>query len=258
MSKLSDRLTSRAEELDISQTKLAEIVGISQASISDVFTGVVASPRKWREIAAALGIPESEMRELMQEAIVESGKTARIPRALSKDASFAYSVGTPASPPPGPGAMVPVPNATIDQGPVSIVSGKPPRMLPVLGEAAGGVDGQYLFNGNVLDWVACPPSLVNVPNAYAVWIDGDSMYPRFKSGELVYVHPGKPARRGDDVLVQVKPSEEDMPPRGFVKELVGYQGDRLLLKQFNPADVRIEFPKDDVISIHPITFAGKY
>lgn len=246
MSKLSERLTSRAAELNISQTDLAARVDMSQPSISDLFAGQTASPRKWREIARALQIDEAEMLALMKDAISESGKTQRVPRAVSTlpqrrpDESQDHE-----------------PNAIVDPAQVSTLSGRPPRMLPVLGEAVGGDDGQYTFNGQALDYVACPPSLANVPNAYAVWIDGDSMYPRYKSGELVYVHPGKPARRGDDVIVQVRPRHEDMPPRGFVKELVGFIGDKLILKQHNP-DIRIEFARDDVISIHPITFSGKY
>ncbi|MGO8211887.1 helix-turn-helix transcriptional regulator [Rhizobium ruizarguesonis] len=243
MSKLSERLTTRAAELNISQTDLAARVEMSQPSISDLFAGQTASPKKWREIARELKIDEKEMLALIQDAIVEAGKTQRIRRTIT-------------------GALAALedslePNGTIDPSPVSPLSGKPTRMLPVLGEAVGGEDGQYAFNGQILDYVACPPSLTNVPNAYAVWIDGESMYPRYKSGELVYVHPGKPPRRGDDVIVQIRPSEEDMPPRGFVKELVGYLGDKLVLKQYNP-DSRIEFPREDVISIHPIIFSGKY
>lgn len=243
MSKLSERLTTRAAELNISQTDLASRVEMSQPSISDLFAGQTASPKKWREIARELKIDEKEMLALIQDAIVEAGKTQRIRRTIT-------------------GALAALedslePNGTIDPSPVSLLSGKPTRMLPVLGEAVGGDDGQYTFNGQILDYVACPPSLTNVPNAYAVWIDGESMYPRYKSGELVYVHPGKPPRRGDDVIVQIRPSEEDMPPRGFVKELVGYLGDKLVLKQYNP-DSRIEFPREDVISIHPIIFSGKY
>jgi phage repressor protein C with HTH and peptisase S24 domain len=242
MSKLSERLTSRAAELNISQTDLAARVEMSQPSISDLFTGLTASPRKWREIAKELQIDEKEMLALMQDAIVEAGKTQRVPRSISAGRSLHDDHE---------------PNGTIDPTPMPPATGKPVRMLPVLGEAVGGEDGQYSFNGQILDYVACPPSLANVPNAYAVWIDGESMYPRYKSGELVYAHPGKPARRGDDVIVQVRPREEDMPPRGFVKEFVGFVGEKLVLKQFNP-DARIEFPRDDIISIHPITFSGKY
>ncbi|QIG68685.1 repressor protein C [Rhizobium phage RHph_TM3_3_14B] len=246
MSKLSERLTSRAAELNISQTDLAARVDMSQPSISDLFAGQTASPRKWREIANVLQIDESEMLELIRDAVSEAGKTQRVPRAVSN-----LTQRRPED------SQDHEPNAIVDSSPVSVLSGRPPRMLPVLGEAVGGDDGQYTFNGQVLDYVACPPSLANVPNAYAVWIDGESMYPRYKSGELVYVHPGKPARRGDDVIVQIKPRDEHMPPRGFVKELVGFVGDKLVLKQYNP-DTRIEFPRADVISIHPITFSGKY
>lgn len=246
MSKLSDRLSARAAELNISQTELAARVDMSQPSISDLFAGGTASPRKWREIANVLQIDEAEMLELIRDAVSEAGKTQRVPRAVSS---------LPQRRPED--AQDHEPNAILDPAPISGSSGRPGRMLPVLGEAVGGDDGQYTFNGQVLDYVACPPSLANVPNAYAVWIDGESMYPRYKSGELVYVHPGKPARRGDDVIVQIKPRDEHMPPRGFVKELVGFIGDKLVLKQYNP-DIRIEFPRSDVISIHPITFSGKY
>lgn len=247
MSKLSDFLTARAAAMGITQTELAAKVGMSQPSVSDLLAGLVSSPRKWRDIAAALSIPESEMRELMIDSSREDGKSTRLPRSVQAAVRDILSHDT----------LSHEPNGTIDKTPIPMTIGKPTRMLPVLGEVVGGDDGQYDFNGTVLDYVACPPSLANVPDAYAVWIDGESMYPRFKSGELAYVHPRKPARKGDDVVVQVKPKVEDMPPRGFVKELVGYIGDKLVLKQYNP-DVRIEFPRDDIVSIHVITLSGKY
>jgi phage repressor protein C with HTH and peptisase S24 domain len=247
MSKLSDVVSARAAELNISQTDLADRVKMSQPSISDLFNGIVSSPRKWREIARELQIPEEEMRQLMIDAGREDGKSTRLPRSVQDSMrDITYPITTTHEP-----------NGTIDKTPIPMTIGKPTRMLPVLGEVVGGSDGHYDFNGTVLDYVACPPSLANVPDAYAVWIDGESMYPRFKSGELAYVHPRKPARRGDDVVVQVRPNAEDAPPRGFVKELVGYSGDKLVLKQFNP-DIRIEFPRDDIVSIHVITLSGQY
>jgi phage repressor protein C with HTH and peptisase S24 domain len=130
-------------------------------------------------------------------------------------------------------------------------------MIPVLGEAVGGVDGEYEFNGSVLDYVACPPSLANVPNAYGVYVDGESMSPRYRPGETVYVHPGKPARRGDDVIVQIAASEDGRPPHGFIKEFVGWAGDELVLRQYNP-ESKIKFERGKVVSVHPIVLAGKY
>jgi phage repressor protein C with HTH and peptisase S24 domain len=147
------------------------------------------------------------------------------------------------------------PDATIlaDRLPVPKVE----RMLPVLGEAVGGIDGEYVFNGHILDYVACPPSLANVPNAYSVFVDGESMSPRYRQGETVYVHPGKPPRRGDDVIVQIKPNEESAPPLGYIKEFVGWTGSKLMLRQHNPAQ-SVEFDRELVVSVHPIVFSGKY
>lgn len=248
MSKLSDFLTTRAAELKINQTELADMVGLSQPSVSDLFKGLVASPRKWREIADALNIPHETMRELMIEAGREDGKSTRLPRSVAR--AIADDVAKRHD------KDLYEPNATIDPTPIQPTS-RYGKMIPVLGEAVGGVDGEYVFNGQVLDYVACPPSLANVPNAYAVWIDGESMYPRFRAGELAYVHPGLPARRGDDVIVQIRPREEDMPPRGFVKELVGWASDQLVLHQFNP-ESQLKFPRTSVVSIHPIIMSGKY
>jgi phage repressor protein C with HTH and peptisase S24 domain/predicted XRE-type DNA-binding protein len=250
MSKLSETLSARAAELGISQTELADKVGIAQPSISELFSGGVASPRKWREIAMALQIPEEEMRQMMIEAGRESGKTTRLPRSISK---------------------VPIdvllrrqdlrnfdePNGRVDRNTPIPASIRPGKLIPVLGEAVGGIDGRYQFNGSVIDYVACPPSLEGVPGAYAVYVDGESMSPRYRPGEVVWVHPHKPARRGDDVIVQVHPDEEGVPPYGFIKEFIGWQGDHLTLRQHNP-DSQIRFDRDDVVSVHPIVLSGKY
>lgn len=254
MSRLSDKLTEKANELKISQTDLANRVGVAQQSISELFNGNTASPRKWREIADELQIPHEEMRELMIEAGREAGKTTRLPRTFRVEYAKAFDLDI--APAIHPGAMVP-PNATI--GDSTEIVGRRIKKLPVLGEAVGGEDGEYIFNGSVLDYVDCPPSLENVPNAYAVYIDGESMAPRFRPGETVWVHPTKPARRGDDVVVQIHRERDDdgAPPRGFVKEFVGWTSNKLLLHQFNP-DKKVEFTREMVVSVHPIVLAGKY
>lgn len=241
MSRLSDTLSKRADELGITQTELAEQLGMAQQSLSELFRGNVASPRKWREIAHLLQIGEVEMRAMMIEASEEGEKRQRMMRSafneVIKDNPF------PSTPEIRNGG--PVPLHTTD------------RMIPVLGEAVGGNDGEYVFNGQILDWMPAPPSLANVRDAYIVYIDGESMSPRYRPGESVYVHPSKPPRRGDDVIVQIRPNEEGMPPHGFVKEFVGWSGRELLLRQHNPAG-EVRFAREDVVSVHPIVLAGKY
>ena len=245
MSRLSETLSRRADELGITQTQIAERLGMAQQSISELFRGNVASPRKWKSLATLLQIDEKDMLEMMNEAAPpphRGGQKLVGEQWISPSAED-------------------IRNSAIAESNARIMAPIPPqmteRMIPVLGEAVGGSDGEYIFNGQVLEYIAAPPSLVNVRDAYAVFVDGESMYPRYRSGETVYAHPSRPARRGDDVIVQLRPTAEGSPPRGYVKEFVGWTAQNLVLSQHNPVR-EIRFAKDDVISVHPIVFAGKY
>jgi phage repressor protein C with HTH and peptisase S24 domain len=128
------------------------------------------------------------------------------------------------------------------------------RRLPVLGQGMGGKDGQFLMNGQVVDDVMCPPGLENVPGAYAVFVDGDSMEPRYKAGEVVYVHPNRPVRKGDYVVVQIKGEDNDQP-LGYIKRYEAFTPSTLILSQHNPS-LELEFPRHTVVSVHRIVFSG--
>ncbi|EYR81799.1 S24 family peptidase [Shinella sp. DD12] len=225
MDSLEERLRERLNAaFGGNESELARAVGTDQQNINNFMTGKVKGSHIWREVAAALQIPEDEMKRLIDE------RKGRRPS--------------------------PAPNATIvplNQVPTNAL----PKMMPVLGEAVGGADGEYIFNGQILDWVPCIPSLINVPGAYAVFLDGESMVPRYYPREIAYVHPTKPVRHGDHVVVQIRARSEDEPPRGFVKKFTGWKGARLTLEQYNPP-IPIEFDKDDVVSVHLIVQAGAY
>lgn len=207
------------------ESELARAVGTDQQNINNFLTGKVKSSHLWREVAIALGVPEDEMRRLINER--KGIRTAEAPNAK----------------------LIPLTQASGTMG--------QPRMLPILGEAVGGSDGEYIFNGQVLDYAPCPPILANVPGAYAVLIDGTSMVPRYYPREVAYVHPTRPVRREDHVVVQIRAREEGMPPRGFVKKFAGWRGNRLVLEQYNPAE-GLEFSRDDVVSVHLIVLSGEY
>ncbi|GHC61307.1 LexA family transcriptional regulator [Limoniibacter endophyticus] len=252
MSRLTDRLKEQLKKTGVKQVDLARELGITQQAINNLLNGRSQSSAYWREIARILDIPEEEMRELMIEAGRDPQRNTTLPVNLRILRGITGNIEAPES---GEAGDLPAPNAIIGDNKLP----QPPanRMIPVLGEAVGGDDGEYLFNGSVLDYMPCPPSLYNVPHAYCVFVDGESMSPRYKSGETVYVHPSKPARRGDDVIVQIKAREEGASPRGFIKEMVGWSGSKLILMQHNPSR-RIEFDRDEVVSVHPIILSGKY
>ncbi|AWN43135.1 hypothetical protein DK389_24885 [Methylobacterium durans] len=123
--------------------------------------------------------------------------------------------------------------------------------LDVIGVVKGGDDGRLVYNGQVIETIPRPPILENVEDAYATYVAGDSMRPRFKEGEKVWVHPHRPARRGDDVVVQLYPEQEGDAPEGYIKEFVRYSGSKLVLYQHNPKG-EIEIDRKLVKSIHVI------
>ena len=131
-----------------------------------------------------------------------------------------------------------------------------PRDLRVLGMAECGPDGWSLWNGEVIEMTSRPPNLAGAMLAYAVYVVGDSMEPRYHSGELVYVHPGRPVDVGAYVLVQVKPKEDGDAPRAVVKRLVRRSATKVTLEQFNPKKT-IELKSSDILSMHRVVGSGE-
>ena len=113
-----------------------------------------------------------------------------------------------------------------------------PSNFPVQGVGIGGDDGDFHFNGSTVDYVRRPPALANIKNAFGIYLQGDSMWPRFESGELLYIHPGRPVSPGDYVLVELY-GKDGEPGSCYVKRLVRRTADKIILQQFNP-------PRDDI------------
>src|SRR5437899_2555864 len=54
--------------------------------------------------------------------------------------------------------------------------------IPIYGQAVGGKDGEFVLSGNQVSEVLAPPSLSHVRDAYAVYVVGGSMEPRYFAG----------------------------------------------------------------------------
>lgn len=243
MSRLTDKLNETLEGMAMTQAELARRLDVHQQTINGLFTGKVSKSHIWREVARELNIPEEEMRELMVEAGRESGKNTKLPKTYKTADVF---------------PEIDLRNGMIDaESQRNMPVTKLIRMIPVLGAVVGGADGEYVFNGNRLDSVECPLPLENVPGAYAVWTYGESMKPRYNPGDLLFVHPNRPAQKEEGVVVQILAPEEGVAPHGFVKEFVGWTANKLVLRQYNP-ESKIEFDRKKVVSVHPIVLSGKY
>jgi len=116
------------------------------------------------------------------------------------------------------------------------------RDLPVRGRAQGGLDGNLVVEEHPIDWTFRPADLQGVHNAFAVFVTGDSMMPKYKNRDIAYIHPTHKLRRGRYVLVETKAQG------GFIKEFDGWDKETLKLKQYNP--VRdLHFDRQEILNV---------
>ena len=134
--------------------------------------------------------------------------------------------------------------------------GAPQERLKVLGMAECGPDGWSLWNGDVIDLIERPASLVGVPSAYAVYVVGASMEPRYHPGEVVHIHPGRPVEVGAYVLVQRRAKGAGETPLAVIKRLAKRTGAKITLEQFNPPR-SFDIKSGDIVSIHRVVGSGE-
>ena len=79
--------------------------------------------------------------------------------------------------------------------------------------------------------------------AYAIYMVGDSMEPRYEQGWLLHVNPFKPPTRGRDVVVYKKGQAM------LIKQFVRGDADALVLRQLNPAE-ELDIPRDEIVECH--------
>lgn len=115
-----------------------------------------------------------------------------------------------------------------------------PADVPVLGTAAGShIGGAFQIEGGVIDYVRRPPALMGARDIYALYIEGTSMDPHYRPGSLVFVHPHKPPRVGDTIIVQMRNGEHD-PVQASIGYFKGRTTTHVIIGKLNPqADVQI-------------------
>lgn len=107
------------------------------------------------------------------------------------------------------------------------------KSVPIYGRAAGSRDGAVHAEPQIIDWAPCPPGVTDVRDAYALWVMNDSMKPRFRHGDIVFIEPHRAVRPGDDVVIQIRPADSNTVET-WIKEFVGYRGDDIVAWQHNP------------------------
>ncbi len=126
--------------------------------------------------------------------------------------------------------------------------------VPLMGQGAAGPDGGFPFNGERVTDVPAPPALARIRTAYAIYVVGESMLPRYEPGELVFVDPTKPVIKGNYVVVQLAGEAGDVA--GYIKRYLSRDNHALRLDQLNPRK-KLTFPINRVIAVHRIVMGGE-
>lgn len=101
-----------------------------------------------------------------------------------------------------------------------------------------------------IDWVKRPEPLFNVSGGFGMYVVGDSMEPAYRQGDMILVHPNRPANPGDDVLVVVKRTGKD-EYEALIKTLASTSGEAIGLSQHNPPD-EFDVPKSEIDAVYLI------
>lgn len=211
----SERLNEARKSAGMSVTDLASASGIGRESVQKYCDGKVVNPRgdRLKRLCHVLGISEQYLRYGSNGPIVHELPNARL------------------APPMSPPAPRP------DQ----------PKDVPVMGQATGGPDGAMNIDG-ATEFIRRPLSLSGVKDVYAVFVLGESMEPRFKATELVFVSPTRPVRVGDDVVVQCRDDQNGLV--AFIKVVTGRANGGWRFSQYNPSG--IWSPPWPVATVHRI------
>jgi SOS-response transcriptional repressor LexA len=103
--------------------------------------------------------------------------------------------------------------------------------LPVYASAEGG--SGIIITSEPIDFIRRPEPLLSVRDGYACYVIGDSMSPAYEQGDLLLVHPGRPARPGDDCAF-IR-GQDDGTQEALIRRLLRSTPDKWRVRQFNPA-----------------------
>ena len=217
---LIKRLTERMEAMGKSPRSLSLAVSKSPDTVRDILRGRTETPRAstMAAIAAELEVSSEWLLGL---------DDSPAPKAIDKQN--------------GGERQVPVlqPRTTM------------PTDVPVRGTAAGSfLEGAFQLTEDTVDWVRRPPALIGARDIYAVFIEGTSMIPEHRPGDLRFVNPHRPPRVGDSVIVQRK-LHEDAHIEATIGHLLRVTATHIDIGKLNPAS-EVKLARDTVIAMHKV------
>ena len=214
------------ERVNATQADLARHLRLAPSAVSRMMKGERQMKQlETVQIADFLGVPPEEVLRHAVEATVPP-PAGEMPRGRGRPPSTASSSAAPSALARGP-----------DQ-------------IPIRSAARGGGDQEMFLEDGPIGYTPRPANLGGVRSAYAIYMVGDSMEPRYEPGWLLHVNPFKPPTRGRDVVVYKQDNAV------LIKQFVGWEGDTLVLRQLNPPDT-LRVPRDQVRECHLVVGADQ-
>ncbi len=104
--------------------------------------------------------------------------------------------------------------------------------LPIYGSVQDDGNETAIAYADPIDHVRRPEPLLSARDGYGCYVIDDTMSPAFERGDLLLVHPDRPARPGDDCLfVQ---DSANRTRRVQLKRLLRITSESWSVRQFNP------------------------
>jgi len=215
MDTMPNRLKEFRDLAGLSMQALAERAGTTASQINKLEKGERRLTLDWMtRLASALGITVGDL----------------LPPREARPAD------TIQSPPPRQQEAVPGP---------TLPARDPRDLIPVRSAARGGDEQEMFLADGPIDYIARPHSLRHVRDAYAIYMIGESMFPRFRPGQLLHVNPYKPAQAGAGVVVTKTDNAV------LIKEFVRRTETTLVLQQYNPAS-ELKYPLSEIRDLHTV------
>jgi len=116
-----------------------------------------------------------------------------------------------------------------------------PDLIPVLCKIQAGPNGRF-NDEKPLFYLPRPHGVIEKP-LYGFEVIGDSMYPAYKPGDIVFATPTKQPRTGEDHIVQLSWGEL------VLKRIQVIAADRLRLMSINTAYEPMLVPKEEILAL---------
>lgn len=118
--------------------------------------------------------------------------------------------------------------------------------IPVLSLARGGVAQPMYLEDGPIDWAPRPDYLRRVRDAFAAYMVGESMLPRYRPGQLLFLNPHRPPKSGDGVVVVLTDDAV------LIKEWVRQDHGDVVLREYQPEMKEFTVPAANVRVVHTV------